>query len=329
MSVVAASWARLLTAAGHAVTTVAGAGPVDHLVPGLAWPKGVQPGAAPRRDEIASAVAGADLVVVENVCSLPLDPEASAVVADVLRGRPTLLHHYDLPWQRDRFADVAGWPPDDPCWAHVTINDLSRRELASRGIRATTIRCGIDVATPPGDRAATREAVGVGDHERLVLHPVRAIARKDVPAAVALAEALGATYWLTGPAEEGYGPTLAAVLASAGCPTLHRPVPSIADAYAACDAVVLPSRWEGFGNPIAEAAVHRRPIAVGRYPAAAELAGLGFRWFPPDDAAPLAAFLDAPEDDLHDANERAVREHLSLERVAVQLGELLADRWGL
>lgn len=329
MSVVAATWARVLTAAGHTVTTVAGAGPVDHLVAGLAWPKGGARPAVPGRHEVASAVSDADLVVVENLCSLPLDPRASAVVADVLRDRPALLHHYDLPWQRDRFAGVVGWPPDDPSWAHVTINDLSRRELAGRGINATTIRCGIDVRTRRGDRAATREALGLGEDELLVLHPVRAIARKDVPAAVALAEALGATYWLTGPAEEGYAPTLATVLATAGCPTMHRPVPSIADAYAACDAVVLPSRWEGFGNPIAEAAVHRRPIAVGRYPAAAELAHLGFRWFPPDDAAPLAAFLEAPEEDLHDANERAVREHLSLERVAAQLGELVADRWGL
>ena len=329
MSVVAASWARILTAVGHVVTTVAGAGPVDHLVPGLAWPEGDGAPAAPRRDEVAAAVTDADLVVVENLCSLPLHPAASAVVADVLRDRPALLHHYDLPWQRERFAGVAGWPPQDPGWAHVTINDLSRRELAARGISATTIRCGIDVRTPPGDRGATRAALGVTEHERLVLHPVRAIARKDVPAAVALAASLGATYWLTGPAEEGYGPTLATVLASAGCPTLHRPVPSVADAYAACDAVVLPSRWEGFGNPVAEAAVHRRPIAVGRYPAAVELAELGFRWFPPDDAAPLAAFLEAPDEDLHDANERAVREHLSLERVAAQLGSLLADRWGL
>ena len=329
MSVVAATWASALTAAGHAVTTVAGAGPVDRLLPGLAWPKDGARTAVLGREEVASALADVDLVVVENLCSLPLDPDASAVVADVLRGRPALLHHYDLPWQRARFAGVAGWPPRDPCWAHVTINDLSRRELAARGIGATTIRCGIDVRTRPGDRAVTRRALGIEEDDRLVLHPVRAIARKDIPAAVALAEGLGATYWLTGPAEEGYGPTLAAVLASAGCPTLHRPVASIADAYAACDAVVLPSRWEGFGNPIAEAAVHRRPIAVGRYPAAAELAGLGFRWFPPDDADPLARFLAAPEEDLHDANERAVREHLSLERVAVQLDELLAERWGL
>lgn len=327
VSVVAASWVRLLAEAGHRVVTVAGAGPVDRKVAALAWPPPGGRPAPPERTALEAALADADLVVVENLCSLPLHPSATAAVADVLAGRPAVLHHYDLPWQRAHFAEVTGWPPDDPAWAHVTINDHSRHELAERGIEATTIRCGIDVHVPAGDREGTRASLGLGAGDRLVLHPVRAIERKAVPAAVALAETLGATYWLTGPAEEGYGPTLSAVLASARCPTRHRPAADIADAYAACDAVALPSTWEGFGNPLAEAAVHRRPIAVGRYPAAAELAALGFRWFPADDPDPLAAFLDDPDPALHDANAALVRRHLSLERVAADLAGLVGSRW--
>lgn len=298
-------------------------------MPALAWPGGDEGLATPRSDDIAAAVAGADLVIVENLCSLPLHPSATVVVADVLRGRPALLHHHDLPWQRERFAGVEGWPPDDPAWAHVTINETSRADLTDRGIDSTTIRPGIDVHVPPGDRTAARAALGLTDSDRLLLHPVRAIERKAIPVAIALAEALGATYWLTGPAEEGYGPTLAAVLAAARCPTVHRVASSLTDAYAAADAVALPSTWEGFGIPLAEAAVHRRPIAVGRFPAAGELAALGFRWFPPDDATPLATFLEEPDEDVHDANQALVRTHLSLERVADDIGRLLDERWGL
>ena len=88
--------------------------------------------------ELASALDDADLVVVENLCSLPLNPPAAAAVADILRGRRAVLHHHDLPWQRARFAGAPP-PPDDPAWLHVTINDLSRRQLADRGIGALAL----------------------------------------------------------------------------------------------------------------------------------------------------------------------------------------------
>ena len=57
----------------------------------------------------------------------------------------------------------------------------------------------------------------MSDDERLLVHPVRAIERKGVPAALELAEALGATYWLVGPAEDGYDATLAELLAAPRC----------------------------------------------------------------------------------------------------------------
>jgi len=323
---VAAGWAGILGAAGWDVVTVAGAGPVDHVLPGLAWPV-VAP--APSTDALHDALAGVDLVIVENLCSLPLHPDAAVAVADVLRGRPAVLHHHDLPWQRARFAGVTGWPPTDDAWQHVTINDVSRRELAERGIDAVTIRNGFDVDQPVGDRDATRRLLGFGADEVVLLHPVRAIARKDVPAAVRLAEALGATYWLSGPAEEDYAPVLQTVLAGARTRVVHREFPTtVADAYAAADAIAFPSTWEGFGNPLVESALHRRPLAVRPYPVAAEIAAFGFEWFPVDDAAPLAAFLAHPDDGLLDRNRALAREHFSLRRVADELLALLAYRWG-
>jgi glycosyltransferase involved in cell wall biosynthesis len=319
VSVVARAWAEVLAGAGWDVVTVAGAGPVDRLVPGLAWPVVAPP---PAVEEVRAAIDDVDLVVVENLCSLPLNPEATAAVVEALRGRPAILHHHDLPWQRERFADVIGWPADDPAWRHVVINDGTRADLAARGIAAVTIRNAFDVDEPPGDRDATRAALGVNG--RLVLHPVRAIERKDVPAAVRLAEALGATYWLTGPAEEGYD--LDAVLARARCPVLHRPAPTtMADAYAAADAVAFPSRWEGFGNPLVESAIHRRPLAVHRYPVAEELAALGFAWFPSDDPEPLRAFLADPDEALLDRNRALAREHFARGRIAPQIAGLAAE----
>jgi glycosyltransferase involved in cell wall biosynthesis len=321
VSVVATTWARALEELGFTVRTVAGEGPVDVRVPGLEIDASDPPAPGVVRD----ALDGADLVVVENLLSIPMNLPASRVVADVLRGRPAVLHHHDPPWQRERYAHVTELPPRDAAWRHVTINELTRREMVERGIDATTIYNGFDVDQRRADRRAARAATGFGEDERIVVHPVRAIERKDIGRAIALAERLGATYWLSGPAEEGYGAELARLLAAARTRVVHRHHDDRAELYATADVVAFPSRWEGFGNPPIEAAIHRRPAAVGHYPVAAELRALGFRWFEPDDAAGLAAFLAEPDEELLATNAALVRRHLSLETMRDRIADLLDD----
>src|SRR5207249_2782647 len=206
---------------GYHTVTVAGEGPVDHLVPGLA----IGAAAPPTHAEVDAALAEADVVVVENLCSLPLNRAAADVVATALEGRPAVLHHHDLPWQR-------------------------------------------------------------------------------------------------GPAEEGYGPELERLLQHARVRTIHGN-PGLAaadDAYAAADAVALPSTWEGFGNPTVESAVHRRPLAVGAYPVARELAAaFGSCWFPSDDPRPLAAWFEEPDAQVLEHNHAVARRHFSLDSLRQQL----------
>ena len=324
VSIEAAKWAATFARLGFDVVTVAGAGSADHILPGLAMDAAEPPTPA----ELAGAVDDADLVVVENVCSLPLNRRAADTVAAVLAGRRAVLHHHDLPWQRPPFSDIDGIPPTDPAWAHVTLNLRSREDLADRGIEATAVPNCFDVDARPGDRDGTRGALGIDGDSRLVVQPTRAIARKNVPAALRLAEALDAVYWLVGPAEDGYQDELDRLLGTARIQVL-RGLPAgatMADAYAAADVVALPSTWEGFGNATVESAVHRRPLAVGRYPVAREIAAYGFRWFPADDPLPLAAWLEAPVPALLDANLAIARRHFSLASLGQRLGALLERR---
>lgn len=323
VSVVAATWRRVLDELGWRTVTVAGEGPVDRPVPGLA----LDAPAAPGTDEVRAALADADLVLVENLLTIPMHLAASRAVAEVLRGRPAVLHHHDPPWQRERFAHVTELPPHDPAWVHVTINRLTEAQFAERGLRATTIHNGFDTDRPVGDRTGTRRALGLGDGDLLVVHPVRAIARKGVPDAIRLTEALGGVYWLPGPAEEGYHDELARVLAAARCPTLRQPAADLDDLYAAADLVAFPSTWEGFGNPPIEAAVHRRPVAVGAYPVADELRALGFRWLDPADPEEVRAALagvapGASGADL-EHNRALVERHLSLPVLRRRVQQLL------
>ncbi len=312
VSVEAAKWQWALGRLGFDVRTVAGEGPVDHLLPGLS----IGATRPPAATDVAAALAGADLVVVENLCSLPLNPAASAVVAEACRGRPTVLHHHDLPWQRPHLAHHPP-PPDDPAWCHVTINDISRAELGRRGIDAVTVHNAFDLDPAPGRREATRRALGIDDDVRLVLQPTRALPRKNVAGGVALAEAVGGTYWLLGPPEDGFGPELDRILAGAACPVVRGPAgppggSQVADAYAACDVVTLPSTWEGFGNPAIESAVQRKPLAIGPYPVAAELAAFGFRWFALADHEALGRWLASPEPSLLRHNRDVAERFFSL-----------------
>jgi glycosyltransferase involved in cell wall biosynthesis len=326
VSVVAETWCRALRRLGFRVVTIAGEGPVDITLPGLALGAAAPPTSA----EVATALREADIVVVENLCTIPLNLPASRVVAEVLAGRPAILHHYDPAWQRAELARLDQWkelPPDDPAWRHVALTDLTRRELADRGIDAVTVYCRFP-EPPIGDRVGTRAALGIAEDERLVLHPVRAIPRKNIPGAVALTEALGGTYWLTGLPEDGYADELAHVLGSARRPVRHcrPPTGSIHDAYAACDVVAFPSTWEGFGNPVIEAALHRRPVAVGRYPVADELRALGFVWFDAHEPSPIDGFLSGPweaRDEIADHNQALARAHFSEDRLTGEIAAIL------
>jgi mannosylglucosylglycerate synthase len=321
VSVAAGQWVSALQRLGMLVRTVAGDGDPDVQVPGLAF-DATHP---PSQRALAAALDDADIVIADNICSLPMNIAAGEAVAQYLRGRPAVLRHHDLPWERARFADITTWPPDDPEWRHVTVNELARCALAARrGIVATTIYHGFSEKRCPEAREQVRAALGVGV-ELLILQPTRAIPRKNVDVGLAIAETLGATFWLTGPAEDGYADELARLLERARVPVRRR-LPDGVDvpaAYAACDAVVLPSSWEGFGLPLIEAALHRKPVVVADFPVAAELRAFGFRWFPADDPAQLGAWLADPDPGLLDHNEKIAVEHFGIDALARHLDRLL------
>ncbi len=192
---------------------------------------------------------------------------------------------------------------------------------------------------PPRNVAvdALRSALGTGPDDRLVLQPTRALDRKNVAGGLAAAAQLGATFWLLGPAEDGYGPELDRVVSGASCPVVLGVPDSISgrsgpdgsldieDAYRMCDVVALPSTWEGFGNPSIESATHRRPLLIGPYPVASELAAFGFDWFALDEVDRLDAWLADPDVELLEHNLEVARAHFSLADLPRKIAAVLPD----
>jgi glycosyltransferase involved in cell wall biosynthesis len=215
---------------------------------------------------------------------------------------------------------------------------LARRELARRGIEAQLVRNAFDLNPASGDRAEARSSLGFAPDDVVVLQPTRAIPRKEVSRGIAFATSLQeqfpgrvVRYWLTGPAEDGFGAELAKLVANARVPVIegraHRPE----DAYAAADVVVFPSSWEGFGNPVIEATIAGKPIAVAHYPVLDELVDLGLQVMSIDNPASIANFLQAPDSRIADANRACLRAHFDLKDLPSRLHAALAsvgwDTW--
>ncbi len=319
VSIEAAKWIGAFEKMGHHVTTLAGEGRADVLMPELA----IRATAAPRPDDVSRILADAELVVIENFASLPLNVAARDVLYQVLDHRRALFRHHDLAWQREQWrGDEA--PRDQLDWRHVTINELSRRELEARGVHALTIRNTFDCDPPTGRRDATRAALGLSN-ERVALMPTRAIPRKNVEGAFAFVENLDAVFWLLGPAEDGYGPALDAFMKKSRVRVIQG-LPEgfdVHDAYAAADVVVMPSTWEGFGNPVLESVTHRRVLAVYPYPVLREIESFGFRFFALDDVEGVENFLKNPDADLVEHNVAIARENFNVADLPARLTPLL------
>lgn len=321
VSIEAMKWIDALHQLGHDVTTLAGDGDADVVLEGLA----IGAPTAPSLYDVETALRGADLVIVENLVSLPLNVAARDVLYRALNGRRALFRHHDLASQRAQFHD-ADAPRDEKLWRHVTINDLSRNGLARHGIQAITMHNSFDCDPPLGRRDDTRRTLGV-KNERLLVMPTRAIPRKNVEGAIALATSLEATLWLLGPAEDGYAPTLETLINNAEIPIL-RGLPEgfdVHDAYAASDLVTMSSTWEGFGNPVLESVTHRRPLAVYPYPVLEEIRSFGFHFFALDDTVALRAFLENPDEGLFVHNLELARQHFNVATLGSRLAALLAS----
>lgn len=276
-----------------------------------------------------------DLVVVENVFGLPLNPGYSEAMRKSLEeySIPALLRHHDLIWQRPEFSlerlDVRladriapNFPPRLANAVHLAINRLSVAELEARGYDAFLLYNGFEfpdadaaLADRNARRAKARDALSIPQECMLLVQPTRAIERKGVPDSIDLGRRLAdrvnpaVRLLVCGPPEDGYDVVLTELAEdlSAGARSTEVDAPfrlilgmgklPIDLCYEAADFIVFPSRWEGFGNPVIESIIWAKPLVVREYPVLTELLdlGLSFIAWDPDPLQGVLAWMELDE----------------------------------
>jgi alpha-1,3-rhamnosyl/mannosyltransferase len=188
------------------------------------------------------------------------------------RGRSVVTLH-DLHFERD--PDVMGLL--DRLTFKAVVPRAARNADAVIAVSARTKQDAVELySLPPGKITVTPHGVdpafrpGRGAHDYLLF--VGAIqARKDPFAALAAARAVGLPLVVAGPTKDA---TLAAELRAGGA-DLRGWVETdeLAELYRGAAALVLPSRFEGFGIPVLEAMASGTPVVLSGDAALREVAG--------------------------------------------------------
>jgi glycosyltransferase involved in cell wall biosynthesis len=254
-----------------------------------------------------------EVLVPENILAIPMHVPLGLAMAEVIAetGLPTIAHHHDFSWERDRFTATSvndylnsAFPPDLPFIEHVVINSMAQKELARRcSLPSSIIPNVIDFETPPPSlddyNADVRREIGLNEEDLFILQPTRIVARKGIEHAIELVRRLNdprAKLVISHPGGDEGGAYMdllqeriddaridvrfisARVGEERGINPSGQKVYSLYDIYPHADLITYPSYYEGFGNAFIEAVYFRKPVVVNTYAVyARDISPLGFK----------------------------------------------------
>jgi mannosylglucosylglycerate synthase len=271
--------------------------------------------------QLQNTLAGVDILIAHNVCSLNKNLALTAALHQlhISKKLPRLiLWHHDLAWTTPRYQPELhnGYPWDllRTDWGdttHVVVSELRRRELAEllslNPAAIHVIPNGVDAARFYKLEPQTQtllEQTHLLDAAPILLLPVRVTPRKNIELALhTLAELRKqdpkAALVVTGPLgphnahNHEYFGSLLGLRAQLGLQgSAHflveladsfLPDEVIADFYRIADALFFPSREEGFGIPLIEAAFSHLPAFCSDIPPMRELGLNDAIYFSPDE----------------------------------------------
>jgi glycosyltransferase involved in cell wall biosynthesis len=270
--------------------------------------------------DLGEVLDDADILIAHNVCSLNKNLALTAAIRNLTNRRDLkiILWHHDLAWTTPRYRTELhdGYPWDllRQAWPdvkQVTISEMRQHELAELfQIDKDTIEVipnGVDIAVFHKLEKQTREFVKQLDLLRaspLLLLPVRITPRKNIELALRVCSNLMSSFpdarlVITGPlgphnpANVSYFEKLIALRKELGLvyqvnflaelTDEYIPDEVVSDFYHLADALLLPSREEGFGIPLLEAGLTNLPVFCSDILPLRDLGGSHVNYFSPDE----------------------------------------------
>lgn len=241
-----------------------------------------------------------EILIAENSLCIPMNVPLGLALTNLIAetGFPTIAHHHDFYWERDRFAvnavgDLLGmaFPPSLPSIQHVTINSFAQKDLSHRrGVSSILVPNVLDFDNPPlepDDYArGFREDVGLEPDDIVFLQPTRVVPRKGIEHSIALVAGMRnpkcklIVSHEAGDEGEDYKHAVMELAEQSRVELRFTSdkvrdarsmnedgskVYTLADAYSQSDFITYPSLHEGFGNALLEAFYFRKPVLVNRY----------------------------------------------------------------
>jgi glycosyltransferase involved in cell wall biosynthesis len=254
-----------------------------------------------------------DLIIIQNALAIPMNLPLGLCLNKLIAETsiPTIAHHHDFYWERERYQTNAFldfldtyFPPDLPAIRHVTINTIAQNRLKGRRkIDSLVVPNVFDFAAPPPIpdeyNRDFHQAAGLSESAPFILQPTRVIQRKGIELAIELVSRLGLSetrLFVTHSArDEGlaywHWVEREARMMGASLELIDHLIDderkqvngkktySLADAYLNADLITYPSIYEGFGNALLEAVYYKRPVVVNRYPVYnSDIRPLGFQF---------------------------------------------------
>ena len=277
-------------------------------------------------DEVMARLSGGghEAVIVHNVFTMPFDLKLTAALWQIAAARPDVrfinwIHdvaavnpsYAHLPWDQPEMQMLK----EPPRALHVAVSEVRRFEyLAMTRLPEDQCRIipnGVDVAGILGLTArvsALVEELRLWDRDYVLVHPTRVLRRKNIELGLRVVHALqdlglDAAYLITGAPDahqaDGaeYGAELRSDIEELGLRDSAFFVgekaslsnDDVRGLYAVSDALLFPSKAEGFGLPVVEAGLHGVPVFCSDIPAHREVGQCIASYFDLDEDPALIA----------------------------------------